>query len=136
MISLEDLKHYNTGFELGDIFGKGRMKELIFDMKEKICFDKGEIEKWQQIAAEEAELIAKLYNKIESQSYEQQLREENADLQRQLARALETQKSLEEYATSLKSQLDEAQYSDTEVYRILNAMRTKKPAEWLKEEVS
>lgn len=116
MISLEDLKHYNTGFELGDIFGKGRMKELIFDMKEKICFDKGEIEKWQQIAAEEAELIAKLYNKIESQSYEQQLREENADLQRQLARALETQKSLEEYATSLKSQLDEAQYSDTEVY--------------------
>ena len=136
MIGVEDLKHFNTGFEIGDIFGKGRMKELIFDMKERLCYDKSEIEKWQLIAADEAKMITKLYDQLEGQSYEAELRRENAELSAKLERALEMQKSLEEYSASLKKQLDDVHYSDTEVYRILSAMRAKKPNEWLQEEVS
>ena len=135
MISIEDLKHFNTGFEISDIFGKGRMKELIFDMKERLCYDKSEIEKWQQIAADEATMITKLYEQLEGQSYEAELRRENAELSAKLEKALEMQKGLEEYAASLKKELDEVHYSDTEVYRILSAMRTKKSNEWMQEEV-
>ena len=35
MLTIEALRHYNVGFEIGDMFGKGRMKELIFNFKEQ-----------------------------------------------------------------------------------------------------
>lgn len=136
MLSLEDLKYFNTGFELGDVFGSGRMKELIFDMKEKICHDKAVIERWQQIAMDEAQLITKLYDQLEKQSYENSLREENKDLSEKLERSLESLKALEEYAASLQKKVEEYEVSDTEVYRLIKSMRNKKPGEWMQEEVS
>lgn len=134
MIDIKDLEYFNTDFEMGDIFGRGRMKELIFDMKERLCFDKAEIEKWQQIAADEAKMIGKLYERLEGQSYEQQLREENDRLQNELKKALEGQAALQEYADSLQKKLDETHFSDVEAYRILKAMHTK--SDWKQEEVS
>lgn len=134
MIDIKDLEYYNTEFEIGDIFGRGRMKELIFDMKERLCFDKAEIEKWQQIAADEAKMIGKLYERLEAQSYEQQLRDENEALRRELQKALEGQTALQEYADSLQKKLDETHLSDVEAYRILKSMQTKK--NWIEEEVS
>ena len=134
MIDVNDLEYFNTDFEMGDIFGRGRMKELIFDMKERLCFDKAEIEKWQQIAADEAKMIGKLYERLEAQSYEQQLREENDRLRNELQKALDGQNALQEYADSLQKKLDETHFSDVEAYRILKSMQTKK--NWIEEEVS
>lgn len=134
MIDVKDLEYFNTDFEMGDIFGRGRMKELIFDMKERLCFDKAEIEKWQQIAADEAKMIGKLYERLEAQSYEQQLREENDRLRNELQKALDGQNALQEYADSLQKKLDETHFSDVEAYRILKSMQTKK--NWIEEEVS
>ena len=134
MIDIKDLEYFNTDFEMGDIFGRGRMKELIFDMKERLCFDKAEIEKWQQIAADEAKMIGKLYERLETQSYEQQLRDENEALRRELQKALDGQNALQEYANSLQKKLDETHFSDVEAYRILKSMQTKK--NWIEEEVS
>lgn len=138
MLSVEALNHYNTGFEIGDIFGKGRMKELLFNMKEQLAFDQSEIDRWREVAIAQADVINKLYDRLENQSNENRLREENDDLYCQLTRALEMQESLREYASSLEKKLEESSFSDREAYRILKAMRTspKPGVSWMQEEVS
>ena len=123
MLSIEDLRYFNTGFEMSDPFGKGRLKQLIFDTREKLCFDKGEIEKWQQIAADEARLINKLHARLEDQSNEAALRAQVEDLQMQLANALATQKGLMDHISSLEQQLNEVHFSDEQAYRILKEMQ-------------
>ena len=139
MLTIEKLRNFDIGFEFGDMFRKGRIKELIFGMKERIAYDEGEIEKWRLTAQHQAEVINKLYNRLENQSYEAELRAQNAELTKQLNQTLESMKALQEYAESLEKKLDDVHVSDTEAYRILSAMRSAKNREdntWLNEEVS
>lgn len=124
MFTPETLRHFNTGFELGDIFGKGRMRELIFNMKEQLCEDQSEIEKWRMLAASQAELITKLYAKIDSQSREVELQAKVDALQAQLESVLSERESLKIHASDLEQQLNDTHISDLEAYRILSAMRS------------
>lgn len=131
MLTIEALRHYNVGFEIGDMFGKGRMKELIFNFKEQLADDQGEIERWRQIAAQQAEVINGLYSQIDSQEYTRDLLAKNAELVKKLDESLERESYLQKYVESLEKNLEEIKYSDTEVYRILSSMRANKNLEYV-----
>lgn len=107
MITPEQLEHFNTGFELGDAFGKARLKNLIFEMREQLLFDRSEVEKWRIIAEKQAEVISDLYFKLEHPDYEQALRDDNKTLHEKLQRSLEVQFSLQEYASDLERKLNQ-----------------------------
>lgn len=107
MITPEQLEHFNTGFELSDAFGKARLKNLIFEMREQLLFDRSEVEKWRIIAEKQAEVISDLYFKLEHPDYEQALRDDNKILYEKLQRSLEVQSSLQEYASDLEHKLNQ-----------------------------
>lgn len=133
MLTVEALRHYNTGFELGDIFGSGRMKDLIWSFKEQLAEDQGEIAQWQEVAKSQADLIERLYSRLEEQASEPELRKENEELRRQVSNMEEMIRSLLEYNESLEGKLRESAFADKEACRILKAIQSKK---WNDEEVS
>ena len=104
MLTANELNRYHTGFELGDLFGQGRMRELIYSYKLQLMKDQEEIEQWKSIAMTQAAVIPKLYNKIASP--EENLKEENFALQKELGRALEMQDTLQAYAEGLERKLN------------------------------
>ena len=105
MFSVSDLKGYHTGFEIGDLFGKGRMKELIYDYRNYKEKTDEELSQLRTIAMAQATIIPKMYHKI--QNPEENLKDENAALQKELAKALQMQASLQEYAEDLERKIKE-----------------------------
>lgn len=104
MLTANELSAYHTGFEFGDLFGKGRMRELIYNFKLQLLKDQEEIEQWKTMAMAQAVVIPKMYEKITRP--EENLLEENIALQKELGRALEMQQSLQEYAEDLERKLN------------------------------
>lgn len=105
MLTQEDLRTYHTGFELFDPFGKGRMRELVYDYRLRLVKDSEEIEMWKYRFVEQArsiDLLVKL--KTEPNNT---LKAENEKLKEDLKYAELTIDSLTAWANRLEQLLNE-----------------------------
>ena len=103
MLTANELAKYHTGFELTDLFGKGRMRELIYDFRLQIAKDQEEIEIWKSAYLAQASAIKML---VETKTEPSRLlQEENERLKKELKNAQINVDSLQEWAGSLEKKL-------------------------------
>lgn len=104
MLTANELAKYHIGFELTDLFGKGRMRELIYDARLRIAKDEEEIEQWRTACMAQSGAIKML---TESKTEpDRLLQEENERLKKELKNALINVDSLEQWAGSLEKKLE------------------------------
>lgn len=103
MLTQNDLTKYHTGLEITDLFGKGRMTELLYDLKLRISKDEEEIELWKSAYLEQGKAVKGLVDmRMEP---ERALQEENARLKKELQKAQESVEALQLYAESLEKKV-------------------------------
>ena len=105
MFSPEQLEHFHIGFDPSDLFGKGRMKELIFDYRSYIFQARGDIELWRSRFMEQSKSVDLLVQ-MNTNSFED-LKAENEKLKEDLAYATATVESLTKWAGRLEKILNE-----------------------------
>ncbi len=105
MLTMEELKNYHRGFELFDPFGKGRMRELVYDYRLYQLNTSEEIEQLRKKNQKQSEAIDKLVKlKVEPNN---RLIAEKEKLQEDLDYANVTIDSLTKWANRLESILAE-----------------------------
>lgn len=105
MLTMEELKNYHRGFEFFDPFGKGRMRELVYDYRLYQINSSEEIEKLHMKNKKQAEAIDKLVKlKVEPNT---RLLAEKAQLEEDLKYANLTIDSLTQWADRLEGILAE-----------------------------
>lgn len=112
MVTARELDRYHIGFELGDIFGKGRMRELLYTMKRSLAEANAETEKWKGIAMAQSQIIPVMFKKLTAP--EENAKQENEALIKELARAIEMQNSLKEYAEDLELKIRKYEQEERE----------------------
>ena len=103
MLTATDLANYNTGFELGDFFGRGRIKELLFDLKLRAVKDEEEIETWRSAYLEQSKAVKALVEMKAAPT--KALQDENTKLQAEVARLKGEVEALKLYSESLERKI-------------------------------
>lgn len=105
MLTPEELKEYHRGFELFDPFGKGRMRELVYDYRVYQAKTNEDLDQLRQENKKQAEAIDKLVKmKIEPNN---RLLAEKEKLEDDLRYANLTIDSLTQWANRLEGILKE-----------------------------
>ena len=105
MLTMDELKNYHRGFEFFDPFGKGRMRELVYDYRLYQINTNEELDKLKQENQKQAEAIDKLVKlKIEPNN---KMLAEKAQLEEDLKYANLTIDSLTQWANRLECILAE-----------------------------
>lgn len=105
MLTMDELKNYHRGFEFFDPFGKGRMRELVYDYRLYQINTNEELDKLKQENQKQAEAIDKLVKlKIEPNN---KMLAEKAQLEEDLKYANLTIDSLTQWANRLEGILAE-----------------------------
>lgn len=103
MLTLNDLATYHVGLELTDLFGKGRIRELLYDTKLRIAKDEEEIETWRMAYLEQSKAIKGLIDMKTAPSLA--LSEENERLKKELTKTKESLAALQEYCEAMEMKL-------------------------------
>lgn len=100
-----ELRKYYTGIDLRDLFGLGRMKELVYDYRLQLAKDQEEIETWRTAYLEQSKAIAMLLD-MKTEPLRAIL-EENERLKRELEKARDNEEAYTECIEALERKLDE-----------------------------
>lgn len=100
MLTLDDLKKYHTGFELLDPFGRGRMRELLYDYRLQKVKDQSRIDELKEAYETQGKTVERLVKMKIAPNNE--LKERIAQLEGDLEYANLTIDSLTKWAESLE----------------------------------
>ena len=136
MFTPNDLRNYHTGFEVGDMFGKGRMRELIYNYQLQLSDSQEKIAMLEHMYADQGKAISALV--AMKSDPEKSLIEENARLHKDLEWAQSQIAALVEHCGALEAKVEALSNSDKVASAILESIhsRPNKPETWFKEEVN